>query len=181
MGSNCDDSVVISRGSSEALTCILSVFFSKRGSKWVSVSISFYSCCWTHPAIFYKHIFIKKMRFEDLTLAVSTSAKSLNLIIFVQLLLNTSSYFFYKHIFIKIMRFQDLALAVSTSAKSLNLIIFVQLLLNTSSYFFKKIFIKIMRFEDLALAVSTSAKSLNLIIFVQLLPSYFFTHMFSLR
>ena len=79
------------------------------------------------------------------------------------------------------MGFKDLALAVSTSAKSLNLIIFVQLLLNTSSYFFKKIFIKIMRFEDLALAVSTSAKSLNLIIFVQLLPSYFFTHMFSLR
>ena len=79
------------------------------------------------------------------------------------------------------MRFKDLALAVSTSAKSLNLIIFVQLLLNTSSYFFKKIFIKIMRFEDLALAVSTSAKSLNLIIFVQLLPSYFFTHMLSLR
>ena len=36
------------------------------------------------------------MRFEDLALAVSTSAKSLNLIIFVQLLLNTSSYFFQK-------------------------------------------------------------------------------------
>ena len=85
---------------------------------------------------FYKQIFIKIMRFEDLALAVSTSAKSLNLIIFLQLLLNTSSYFFYKQIFIKIMRFEDLALAVSTSAKSLNLIIFVQLLLNTSSHFF---------------------------------------------
>ena len=107
-------------------------------SLWTS--LSFYSCCWTHPAIFLQ-----------------------------------------TYIFIKIMGFKDLALAVSTSAKSLNLIIFVQLLLNTSSYFFKKIFIKIVRFEDLALAVSTSAKSLNLIIFVQLLPSYFFTHMFSLR
>ena len=62
------------------------------------------------------------MRFEDLALAVSTSAKSLNLVIFLQLLLNTSSYFFNKQIFIKIMRFEDLALAVSTSAKSLNLI-----------------------------------------------------------
>ena len=32
---------------------------------------------------FYNHIFIKIMRFEDLALAVSTSAKSLNLIILV--------------------------------------------------------------------------------------------------
>ena len=61
-------------------------------SLWTSLSL--YSCCWTHPAIFYKQIFIKIMRFEDLALAVSTSAKSLNLIIFLQLLLNTSSYFF---------------------------------------------------------------------------------------
>ena len=60
------------------------------------------------------------MRFRDLALAVSTSAKSLNLIIFLQL-----PAFFFKNIFIEIMRFRDLALAVSTSAKSLNLIILV--------------------------------------------------------
>ena len=40
MGSNCDDSVVISRGSScEALTCILLVYFSKRGSNCMSGSV----------------------------------------------------------------------------------------------------------------------------------------------